>query len=95
MSRVALANNHRAIAHTYQPHPYPYPHYQNKQPYHPQHQHNYNHAYPQQPGLQHQERLALPPPPPPPKKEEYADSPFRGVIHMITGGSSIEFENKR
>jgi hypothetical protein len=35
-----------------------------------------------------------PPPPPAPKQEDFADPPFRGVIHMITGGSSSEFDTK-
>jgi hypothetical protein len=30
-----------------------------------------------------------------PKQEDFADQPYRGVIHMITGGSSVNFEAKR
>jgi hypothetical protein len=30
-----------------------------------------------------------------PKQEDFADQPYRGVIHMITGGSSVDFETKR
>jgi hypothetical protein len=30
-----------------------------------------------------------------PKQEDFADLPYRGVIHMITGGSSVDFETKR
>jgi hypothetical protein len=47
------------------------------------------------------------PPPPPhpnihhqnhpqaPKQEDFVDQPYRGVIHMITGGSSVDFDTKR
>jgi hypothetical protein len=30
-----------------------------------------------------------------PKQEDFTDQPFRGVIHMITGGSSADFDTKR
>jgi hypothetical protein len=30
-----------------------------------------------------------------PKQEDFADQSYRGVIHMITGGSSVDFETKR
>jgi hypothetical protein len=30
-----------------------------------------------------------------PKQEDFAEQPYRGVIHMITGGSSVDFETKR
>jgi hypothetical protein len=38
-----------------------------------------------------------PPPKSPqaPKQEDFADKPYRGVIHMITGGSSVDFDTKR
>jgi hypothetical protein len=36
-----------------------------------------------------------PPPPAAPKQEDFADQPFGGVIHMITGGSISEFDTKR
>jgi hypothetical protein len=29
------------------------------------------------------------------KQEDFTDQPYRGVIHMITGGSSVDFETKR
>jgi hypothetical protein len=38
------------------------------------------------------------PPPQPPqasKQEDFADQPYRGVIHMITGRSSADFDTKR
>jgi hypothetical protein len=43
---------------------------------------------------------ALPKPTPPkspqaPKQEDFAEQPYRGVIHMIIGGSSVDFEMKR
>jgi hypothetical protein len=53
---------------------------------------------------QHQEIQVLPPPPhhqnpppppPAPKQEEFTEQPFRGVIHMITGGSSTDIDTKR
>jgi hypothetical protein len=49
----------------------------------------------------HQEIQILPPPPhhqnppPAPKQEDFAEQPFRGVIHMITGGSSADFDTKQ
>jgi hypothetical protein len=30
----------------------------------------------------------------PPKQEDFADQPFQGVFHMITEGSSSEFDTK-
>jgi hypothetical protein len=30
-----------------------------------------------------------------PKQEDFTDQPYRGVIHMITGGSSVDFDTKR
>jgi hypothetical protein len=85
----------RVIAHTY--------HYHHQQPYNNEHvQHPPNHAY-----QHHQEVQVLPPPPPhhpnpqhhnhpqAPKQEDFAEQPYRGVIHMITGGSSVDFEMKR
>jgi hypothetical protein len=35
------------------------------------------------------------PPPQAPKQEDFADQPYRGVIHMITRGSSVDFDTKR
>jgi hypothetical protein len=29
------------------------------------------------------------------KKEDFTDQPYRGVIHMIIGGSSVDFDTKR
>jgi hypothetical protein len=63
-----------------------------------------NHAY-----QHHQEVQVVPPPLPPPhqpnlhhqnhpqapKQEDFTDQPYRGVIHMITGGSSVDFDTKR
>jgi hypothetical protein len=57
-----------------------------------------HHTFPYLQCLQHQEILALsspPPPPPLPKQGDFADQPFKGVIHMISGGSGSEFETKR
>jgi hypothetical protein len=34
-------------------------------------------------------------PPPTPKQEDFTEQPYRGVIHMITGGSSVDFDTKR
>jgi hypothetical protein len=97
MSRAQPADNQRVIAHTY--------HHQQQQPYNNDHvQHPPNHAY-----QHHQEVQVVPPPHPPPhhpnphhqnqpqspKQEDFADQPYRGVIHMITGGSSVNFETKR
>jgi hypothetical protein len=98
MARAQPADNPRVVAHTYQQPPQPYNH--NPAP-HPPH-HAYQH---------HQEVQILPPPPPPPhpqqqnihhpnhpqapKQEDFADQPYRGVIHMITGGSSVDFDTKR
>jgi hypothetical protein len=97
MSRAQPANNQRVVAHTY--------HHHHPQPYNNGHvQHPPNHTYPH-----HQEVQVVPPPPPPPhhpnphhqnhpqapKQEDFANQPYRGVIHMITGGSSVDFETKR
>jgi hypothetical protein len=86
MARAQLADNPRVVAHTYQQPPPPYIHGPAPHPPH----HAYQH---------HQEVQIVPPPPPPPhqqqqnihhphapKQEDFADQPFRGVIHMITGG---------
>jgi hypothetical protein len=32
---------------------------------------------------------------PAPKQEDFAEPPYRGVIHMINGGSSVDFDTKR
>jgi hypothetical protein len=98
MSRAQPADNPRVVAHTYQHHlPQPY----NHDPA----QHPPNHAY-----QHHQEVQVVPPPlspphphqpnihhpnhPQAPKQEDFADQPYRGVIHMITGGSSVDFDTK-
>jgi hypothetical protein len=90
MSWAQPADNPRVVAHTYQHHlPQPYNH--------DLAQHPPNHAY-----QHHQEVQVVPPPLPPPhphqpnihhpnhpqapKQEDFADQPYRGVIHMITGG---------
>jgi hypothetical protein len=94
MSRAQPADNQWVIAHTYH----------EQQPYHnEQIQHQPNHAY-----QHHQEVQVLPPPPPhhpnpphhnhppqAPKQEDFAEPPYRGVIHTITGGSSVDFDTKR
>jgi hypothetical protein len=55
------------------------------QPYNHGHaQHLPNHAY-----QHHQEVQVVP------KQEDFTDQPYRGAIHMITGGSSVDFEMKR
>jgi hypothetical protein len=99
MSRAQPADNPRVVAHTYQHHlPQPY----NHSPA----QHPPNHAY-----QHHQEVQIVPPPllpphphqpnihhpnhPQAPKQEDFADQPYRGVIHMITRGSSVDFDTKR
>jgi hypothetical protein len=97
MSRAQPADNQRVAAHTYQHH--------HPQPYNHGHaQHLPNHAY-----QHHQEVQVVPPPLPPPhqpnphhqnhpqapKQEDFADQPYREVIHIITGGSSVDFETKR
>jgi hypothetical protein len=98
MSWAQPTDNPRVVAHTYQQLPQPY----NHSPA----QHPPNHAY-----QHHQEVQIVPPPLPPPhpqqpnihhpnhpqapKQEDFADQPYRGVIHMITGGSSIDFDTKR
>jgi hypothetical protein len=96
MSRAQPADNQRVVAHTYQHH--------HPQPYNNGHaQHLSNHAY-----QHHQEVQVVPPPLPPPhqpnphhknhpqapKQEDFADPPYHGVIHMITRGSSVDFETK-
>jgi hypothetical protein len=98
MARAQPTDNPRVVAHTYQQPPQPYIH--GPAPHPPLHA--YQH---------HQEVQILPPPPPPlhpqqqnihhpnhpqaPKQEDFADQPYRGVIHMITGGSSVDFDTKR
>jgi hypothetical protein len=95
MARAQPADNPRVVAHTYQQHPQPYNHGPA--------QHPPNHAY-----QHHQEVQIVPPPLPPPhpqqqnihhpqapKQEDFADQPYRGVIYMITGGSSADFDTKR
>jgi hypothetical protein len=98
MSRAQPADNPRVVAHTYQQPPQPYNHGPA--------QHPSNHAY-----QHHQEVQIVPPPLPPPhpqqpnihhpkhpqapKQEDFAVQPYRGVIHMITGGSSVDFDTKR
>jgi hypothetical protein len=34
-------------------------------------------------------------PPPAPKQEDFIEQPFRGVIHIISGGSTADFDTKR
>jgi hypothetical protein len=99
MSRAQPVDNPRVVAHTYQHHlPQPYNHGPA--------QHPPNHAY-----QHHQEVQVVPPPLSPPhphqpnihhpnhpqalKQEDFSDQPYRGVIHMITGGSSVDFNTKR
>jgi hypothetical protein len=92
MSRAQPADNQQVIAHTY--------HHQ--QPYHEQIQHPLNHVY-----QHHKEVQVLPPPPPhhpnpphhnhplqAPKQEDFTEPPYCGVIHMITRGSSVDFDTK-
>jgi hypothetical protein len=80
----AASRQPRIVAHNYQQPPPPYIHAPAPHPPH----HAYQH---------HQEVQIVPPPPPPPhqqhqniphapKQEDFADQPYRGVIHMITGG---------
>jgi hypothetical protein len=99
MSRAQPADNPIVVAHTYQHHlPQPYNH--------DLAQHPPNHVY-----QHRQEVQVVPPPLPPlhphqpnihhpnhpqaPKQEDFADQPYRGVIHMITVGSSVDFDTKR
>jgi hypothetical protein len=97
MSRAQPVDNQRVVAHTY--------HHHHPQPYNNDHaQHPPNHAY-----RHHHEVQVVSPPlspshqpnphhqnhPQAPKQEDFADQPYRGVIHMITGGSSVDFETKR
>jgi hypothetical protein len=98
MAKAQPADNQRVVAHTY----HPQQHHQ--KPYHnEQIQHQPNHAY-----HHHQEVQVLPPPPthhpnpphhnpppPAPKQEDFTEPPYRGVIHMITRGSSVDFNTKR
>jgi hypothetical protein len=92
MARAQPADNPRVVAHTYQQPPQPYNHG-------PAPHHAYQH---------HQEVQSVPPPHPPPhqqqqnihhpqapKQEDFVDQSYRGVIHMITGGSSADFDTKR
>jgi hypothetical protein len=99
MSQAQPADNPRVVAHTYQHHlPQPYNHGPA--------QHPPNHAYqhhqevqivppPLQPPHPHQPNIHHPNHPQAPKQEDFADQPYRGVIHMITGGSSVDFDTKR
>jgi hypothetical protein len=92
MARAQPADNPRVVAHTYQQPPPPYIHG-------PDPHHAYQHHL--------EVQIVSPPPPPPhqqqqnihhphaPKQEDFADQPYRGVIHMITGGSSADFDTKR
>jgi hypothetical protein len=99
MSWAQPADNPRVVAYTYQHHlPQPYNHGPA--------QHPPNHAY-----QHHQEVQVIPPPLPPPhphqpnihhpnhpqapKQEDFTDQPYRGVIHMITGRSSVDSDTKR
>jgi hypothetical protein len=43
----------------------------------------------------HQPNIHHPNHPQAPKQEDSVDQPYRGVIHMITGGSSVDFDTKR
>jgi hypothetical protein len=93
MARAQPTDNPRVVAHTYQQPPLPYIHGPAPHPPH--------HAY------QHNQEVQIVPPPPPhqqqqnihhphaPKQEDFANQPYRGVIHMITGGSSADFDTKR
>jgi hypothetical protein len=70
-------------------------------------QHPPNHAFQHNQEVQIVPPPPRPPPPRPqpnihhpnhpqaPKQEDFADQPYRGVIHMITGGSSVDFDTKR
>jgi hypothetical protein len=93
MAQAQLVDNPRIVA---PPQPY------NHGPAPPPPHHAYQH---------HQEVQIVPPPPPPPhhqqqnihhpnhpqapKQEDFVDQPYRGVIHMITAGSSVDFDTKR
>jgi hypothetical protein len=94
MSWAQPADNPRVVAHTFQQLPQPYNH--------DLAQHPPNHAY-----QHHQEVQIVPPPLPPPhpqqpnihhpqapKQEDFADQPYRGVIHMITGGVQRRLRHK-
>jgi hypothetical protein len=93
MAQAQPADNPRVVAHTYQQPPPPYIHAPAPHPPH--------HAYQHHPEVQ----IVPPPPPPPhqqhqnipnaPKQEDFADQPYRRVIHMITGGSSTDFDTKQ
>jgi hypothetical protein len=100
MARAQPADNPRVVAHTYQQPPQPYNHCPALHPPHHAYQHH-----------QEVQIVPPPPPPPPPhpqqqnihhhnhpqapKQEDFADQPYCGVIHMITGGSSVDFDTKR
>jgi hypothetical protein len=93
MSRAQPADNQRVVTHAYH----------QQQPYRNEKlQHPPNHAY------QHHQQVQVLPPPPPhhpnpphhnhhqaPKQEDFAEQPYHGVIHMITRGSSMDFDTKR
>jgi hypothetical protein len=97
MARNQPADNQQVVAHTYHPQQYHQQPYHNKQIHH-QPNHLYHH---------HQEVKVLPqlphhtnpphqkPPLLAPKQEDFAEQPYRGVIHMITRGSSVDFDTKR
>jgi hypothetical protein len=99
MSRAQLADNPRVVAHTYQHHlPQPYNHGPAQHP--PNHAYQHHHEVqivppPLQPPHPHQPNIHHPNHPQAPKQEDFADQPYRGVIHMITGGSSVDFDTKR
>jgi hypothetical protein len=61
-----------------------------------------------QPRVPHRQEVQVLPPPPPhhpnpqhhnhpqaPKQEDFVEQPYCGVIHMIDGGSNVDFETKR
>jgi hypothetical protein len=93
MARNQPADDKRVVAHTYHHQQYHQQQFHNE-PIHPnQPNHTYQH---------HQEIKVLPPPPhhqnppppPAPKQEDFTEQPFCGVVHMITGGSSADFDTK-
>jgi hypothetical protein len=94
MARNHPADNQQVVAHTYHPQQYHLRQFHNEtihpnQPYHMYQQHQEIQVLPPPPHHQN------PPPPPAPKQEDFAEQPFCGVIHMITGGSSADFDTKR
>jgi hypothetical protein len=83
MSRAQPADNQRVVAHTY--------HHQQQQPYNnEQLQHPPNHAYHHRLRITQIHNTITTP-----KQEDFAEQPYRGFIHMITGGSNVDFETKR